>query len=67
MNDADRVDLLLFADRNACQAVAHQAVCQGVIVRPVGVYSLPEWLRISAGTEAENARCLAALRTALEV
>src|SRR5690606_4357924 len=27
---------------------------QGVIVRPVGGYGLPEYLRVSIGTEAEN-------------
>lgn len=37
---------------------------QGVIVRPMGGYRLPEWIRISIGTPAENERCLAALRTA---
>lgn len=34
---------------------------QGVIVRPIGGYGLPEYLRVSIGTEAENARFLAAL------
>ena len=34
---------------------------RGVIVRPMGGYQLPEWLRISVGRPAENARCLAAL------
>lgn len=37
---------------------------QGVIVRPMGGYRLPEWIRISVGTPEENARCLAALRPA---
>ena len=37
---------------------------QGVIVRPMGGYQLGEWIRITVGTEAENARCLKALRTA---
>jgi histidinol-phosphate aminotransferase len=37
----------------------------GVIVRPLGGYRLPEWIRISIGTPAENARCLAALKRAL--
>jgi len=37
----------------------------GVIVRPVGGYQLPEWVRISMGTPAENARCLGALRKVL--
>jgi histidinol-phosphate aminotransferase len=37
----------------------------GVIVRPMSGYQLPEWIRISVGTPAENARCLAALQQAL--
>jgi histidinol-phosphate aminotransferase len=36
----------------------------GVIVRPMGGYELPEWVRISIGTPAENGRCLAALEKA---
>ncbi|MFZ5537531.1 MAG: histidinol-phosphate transaminase [Pseudomonadota bacterium] len=39
---------------------------QGVIVRPVGNYGLPNFLRVSIGTEAENARFLAALGKVLE-
>ena len=37
----------------------------GVIVRPMGGYQLPEWIRISVGTPKENQRCLEALKTAL--
>jgi histidinol-phosphate aminotransferase len=37
----------------------------GVIVRPMGGYQLPEWIRISIGTPKENARCLEALKTVL--
>lgn len=37
---------------------------QGVIVRPMGGYQLPEWIRISIGTPAENLRCLGALKQA---
>jgi histidinol-phosphate aminotransferase len=33
----------------------------GVIVRPMGGYQLPEWIRISIGTQKENERCLDAL------
>jgi len=33
----------------------------GVIVRPVGGYAMPEWLRVSVGLPAENDRFLAAL------
>ena len=38
---------------------------QGVIVRPIGGYGLPEWLRVTIGTEPENARFLEALARAL--
>jgi histidinol-phosphate aminotransferase len=38
---------------------------QGVIVRPMGGYQLPEWIRISVGTPKENERCLGALKFAL--
>ena len=37
----------------------------GVIVRPMGGYQLPEWIRISIGTTQENARCVQALTTVL--
>ncbi len=36
---------------------------QGVIVRPVGGYGLPNFLRISIGTAEENTHCLEALAT----
>jgi histidinol-phosphate aminotransferase len=38
---------------------------QGVIVRPIGIYGLPEHLRVTVGLEAENDRFLSALRVAL--
>jgi histidinol-phosphate aminotransferase len=38
---------------------------QGVIVRPMGGYQLPEWIRITIGTPEQNERCLAALKKAL--
>jgi histidinol-phosphate aminotransferase len=39
---------------------------RGVIVRPLGGYGLPDWIRITVGTAADNTRCLAALAEALE-
>lgn len=38
---------------------------QGVIVRPIGGYGMPEHLRVSIGLESENERFLRALQTAL--
>ena len=38
---------------------------RGVIVRPMGGYHLPEWIRISIGTTKENRRCVEVLKEAL--
>ncbi|WP_454710343.1 histidinol-phosphate transaminase [Cupriavidus nantongensis] len=38
---------------------------QGVIVRPVGNYNLPRWLRVTIGLPEENAAFIAALERAL--
>jgi len=45
--------------------VYQQLLAQGVIVRPVANYGLPEWLRISVGLPEENERFLKALARAL--
>lgn len=39
----------------------------GLITRPMAGYGLPEWIRITIGTPAENTRCLQALTTILSV
>ena len=36
---------------------------RGVIVRPVKSYGLPEWIRVTVGTKAQNERFLAELKT----
>ena len=38
---------------------------QGVIVRPIAGYGLPDYLRVTIGTEAQNRRFLAALDTVI--
>ncbi len=43
------------------QAVFQALLRKGIIVRPVANYGLPEHLRVSVGTEAQNARFLTAL------
>lgn len=40
-------------------------LAKGVITRPVDNYGLPQWLRISVGTQRENAACIAAMKAAL--
>ena len=45
-------------------AVNQKLLKQGVIVRPIAGYGLPEWLRVTIGSEAENARFIEALEKA---
>jgi histidinol-phosphate aminotransferase len=49
----------------AAMAVYQGLLRAGVIVRPVGNYGLPEFLRITIGTQAQNARLLAGLASVL--
>ncbi len=42
-----------------------KALARGVILRPMGAYGLPEHIRITIGTKAENDRCIAVLRETL--
>ncbi|MEZ5610798.1 MAG: histidinol-phosphate transaminase [Rhodocyclaceae bacterium] len=46
-------------------AVCRKLLAQGVIVRPIGGYGMPQWLRVSVGLPEENARFIAALPQAL--
>ncbi|MDD5248579.1 MAG: histidinol-phosphate transaminase [Rhodocyclaceae bacterium] len=46
-------------------AINQKLLQQGVIVRPLGGYGLPNHLRVTIGRETENARFLAALEKAL--
>lgn len=44
----------------------HQGLLErGVIIRPVASYAMPQFIRVSIGTEAENDRFLVALREVL--
>jgi histidinol-phosphate aminotransferase len=45
--------------------VYRRLLAQGVIVRPVANYGLPEWLRVSVGLASENERFLATLGSVL--
>ena len=49
----------------AADQVNERLLRTGVIVRPVGNYGLPHWLRVSVGLPQENAELLRALAAAL--
>lgn len=53
-------------DDNAAARVNLALLKQGVIVRPVANYGLPQWLRISIGLPQENAIFIEALRAVLK-
>jgi histidinol-phosphate aminotransferase len=46
-------------------ALFKQMLAQGVIIRDMTSYQLPEWVRVSIGTPSENERCLAVMRQCL--
>ena len=46
-------------------AVNQKLLKQGIIIRPIAGYGLPDWLRVTIGTESDNARFLEALEKAL--
>ena len=51
----------------AARAVFQALLERGVIVRPCAAYELPEHLRITVGTEAQNVRFIAALEAVLDM
>lgn len=52
-------------DNDAGARINLELLKRGVIVRPVGNYGLPQWLRISIGLPEENAAFISALREIL--
>jgi histidinol-phosphate aminotransferase len=52
-------------DESAGARVNLELLKRGIIVRPVGGYGLPQWLRISIGLPEENTACVAALKEVL--
>ena len=57
-------NFLTFKVKDAA-AVNQKLLRQGVIVRPLAGYQMPDWLRVTIGTAAENARFIEALEQSL--
>ena len=47
------------------EEIGHSMMMSGVIVRSCGAYNIPEFLRITVGDEAQNARLIETLETVL--
>jgi histidinol-phosphate aminotransferase len=56
----------ILAKVNDGPAVFQSLQQQGVIVRPMGGYQLPDWIRISVGTPEQNQRCIEVLKRVLD-
>jgi histidinol-phosphate aminotransferase len=52
-------------DENAGARINLDLLKRGIIVRPVGNYGLPQWLRVSIGLPEENEAFIAALKSVL--
>ncbi|PID50560.1 MAG: histidinol-phosphate transaminase [Proteobacteria bacterium] len=57
--------ITLDTQRNAA-AVYEALLHEGVIVRPIAGYGLPQHLRITIGTQTQNQRCISALQKVLQ-
>jgi histidinol-phosphate aminotransferase len=57
--------LVKVGDDDAGTRINLELLKRGIIVRPVGNYGLPQWLRISIGLPEENAAFIAALKQIL--
>src|SRR5579884_252442 len=60
-SEANFVMTVLPGERDA-QQVFEELLAQGVVVRPLKAFGLPNCLRISTGTDEDNQLCVAALR-----
>ena len=56
--------MVVFADADQCARTVENLLRQGVIVRPLKAFGLPQCIRISNGTDEENERAVAAMRKA---
>ena len=60
-SDANFVMVALPTEQAACR-IFEELLAQGVIVRPLKAFGLPNCLRISTGTDEDNQLCISAIR-----
>jgi histidinol-phosphate aminotransferase len=53
--------MLPFESAEEASGLTEALLREGVIVRPLGAFGLPQCIRISTGTDEENARCVEAV------
>jgi histidinol-phosphate aminotransferase len=56
---------VVLVDAGQAVRVVEDLLTQGVIVRPLNAFGLPNCIRISTGTDEDNERCVAAMQKAV--
>jgi histidinol-phosphate aminotransferase len=57
--------MVTLADAMAARDLTEALLREGVIVRPLAAFGLPQCVRVSTGTDQDNARCIEAMGRAL--
>jgi histidinol-phosphate aminotransferase len=57
--------MLVFPGAEQARQVSEALLREGVIVRPLGAFGLPRCIRVSTGTDRDNARCIEAMERAV--
>ncbi len=57
--------MVVFAEADQAARVVEDLLTQGVIVRPLRAFGLPQCIRISTGSDQDNERCVAAMQKAV--
>jgi histidinol-phosphate aminotransferase len=57
--------MLVFPDAEQALRVHQDLLADGVLVRPLAAFGLPHCLRVSTGTDVDNARCAGAMRKSM--
>ena len=60
-SEANFVMVVLPGAEQAAQLTS-ELLAQGIIVRPLGSFGLPNCIRISTGTDEDNQRCVEAMQ-----
>jgi len=58
--------MIELADRELAARIVEDLLRQGVIVRPLKAFGLPQCIRVSTGTDEDNQRCVTALQRAVQ-
>jgi histidinol-phosphate aminotransferase len=59
-SEANFVMIVLPSVERAAQTT-HDLLAQGIIIRPLDTFGLPQCIRVSTGTDEENERCVEAM------